>query len=91
MSSVSTVPSNIDANVRPVSKHDYSELPDPSIQVQPMKPSQRRPPVQGNNNQRTTVPPRQQVAATQATKVSSGGANTDNSATHKPNGRLIDG
>lgn len=31
MSSVSTVPSNIDASVRPVSKHDYSELPDPSI------------------------------------------------------------
>lgn len=31
MSSVSTVPSNIDANVRPATKYDYSELPDPSI------------------------------------------------------------
>lgn len=64
MSSVSTVPSNIDANVRPVSKHDYSELPDPSIQVQPMKPSRRRPPVNGSSsNQASAAPARQQVAA----------------------------
>ena len=32
-----------------------------------------------------------QAAAAQASKVSNGGVNTDNSATHKPNGRLIDG
>lgn len=63
MSSVSTVPSNIDANVRPVSKHDYSELPaDPAIQAMPMKP-QRRQVASNKTSNVQTVPPRQQVAA----------------------------